>query len=161
MAADGDETLYFGTGREAGTGPYDTGTARVYSFDGTNLRQVFDADGADTQVIDHAGVQCLYVVDDEDEDGVPDSRDVCPGTAIPEAVPTQRLGVNRWALVDADFSFDTSAPKGKGPTRSYSTIDTAGCSCKQIIDALGLGHAHAEFGCSISAMDTWVGLVRR
>jgi hypothetical protein len=101
----------------------------------------------------------LVTILDSDDDGVPDGDDMCPATVIPESVPTVRLGTNRWALVDDDFEFDTIAAKGKGPGRSYSTADTAGCSCEQIIVAQGLGNGHTKFGCSISAMDDWVDLV--
>jgi hypothetical protein len=52
-----------------------------------------------------------------------------------------------------------SKSKGNGPGRSYTTADTAGCSCQQIIAALGLGQGHTKHGCSISAMDEWVALV--
>ena len=98
--------------------------------------------------------------DDSDDDGVLDLVDVCPATAIPESVPTSgQLKPNRWALTDGDFDFDTTAPKGKGPGRSYSTTDTAGCSCEQIIEAQGLGNGHTKFGCSIDVMDNWVELV--
>jgi len=90
---------------------------------------------------------------------VEDIDDVCPNTIIPESVPIRSLGVNRFALTDySDYVFDTTSPKGKGPRRSYNTVDTAGCSCTQIIDALGLDKGHTEFGCSISAMDEWVAL---
>ena len=94
---------------------------------------------------------------DDDDDGVPDEDDLCPGTFIPEeTVPSVRLGTNRWALMDDDFDFDTTPPKGKGPKRSYNTTETGGCSCEQIIVELGLGNGHTKFGCSISAMDDWV-----
>jgi hypothetical protein len=46
--------------------------------------------------------------------------------------------------------------KGKGPGRSYTTVDTAGCSCAQIVAAEGLGKGHSKFGCSIGVMDNWV-----
>jgi hypothetical protein len=89
-----------------------------------------------------------------------DGLDVCPATLIPESVPTVKLNPNHWALVDGDWLFDTvSKGKGNGPGRSYTTTDTAGCSCEQIIAAQGLGAGHTEFGCSISAMDEWVALV--
>ena len=101
----------------------------------------------------------LVTILDSDDDGVPDGDDVCPATVIPESVATVRLGTNRWALADDDFEFDTTAAKGKGPGRSYSTADTAGCSCEQIIVEQGLGNGHTKFGCSISAMDDWVKLV--
>jgi hypothetical protein len=97
---------------------------------------------------------------DEDGDGVVDADDMCPGTIIPElSVPAVDLGVNRFALVDRDFDFNTTPPNGEGPGRSYSTTDTAGCSCEQIIFAMGFGAGHTKFGCSISAMDEWVSMV--
>lgn len=98
---------------------------------------------------------------DSDGDGVLDDLDVCSGTVISEAVPTQRLGVNRFALTDADGIFDTTPPpgNGEGPDLSFTIDDTAGCSCEQIIAALGLGAGHRKFGCSISAMEAWISLV--
>jgi len=106
---------------------------------------------------DHDGL-VLYLTKDKDNDGVNDDADVCPATSIPES-PDRGLGVNRFALMDGDFSFDTNGSKGKGPGRSYSTEDTAGCSCTQIIAAQGLGNGHSKFGCSIGAMDNWVRLM--
>jgi len=47
-------------------------------------------------------------------------------------------------------------PKGKGPQQSFDIFDTAGCSCEQIIDEVGLGKGHTKFGCSIGAMKNWV-----
>ena len=97
---------------------------------------------------------------DDDNDGVFDEGDACSATLIPEGVPTNGLNPNRWALTDGDTIFDTiSRGKGKGPGRSYTTADTGGCSCEQIIAAQGLGNGHTKFGCSISAMDDWVALV--
>ena len=98
---------------------------------------------------------------DSDNDGSFDVLDVCPGTVIPESVPTSgQLTPNRWALTDGDFDFDTvTRGSGGGPMRSYSTVDTAGCSCEQIIEAQGLGSGQSKNGCSISVMDAWVELV--
>ncbi|MDX2411357.1 MAG: hypothetical protein QNK34_05310, partial [Woeseiaceae bacterium] len=109
---------------------------------------------------DHDGL-VLFLAKDSDQDSVLDDADYCPGTVIPEGVPTVRLGTNRWALTDGDFDFDTTSSKGKGkgPARSYSIADTAGCSCEQIIDAQGLGKGHSKFGCSIGAMDNWISFV--
>lgn len=116
------------------------------------------------------GVGCSDAQVDADGDGVCNDGavsngpsacvgvDACPGTVIPEGVPTVRLGVNRWALVDENFEFDTTAPEGNGPDRSYSTANTAGCSCEQIIAALDLGNGQVKFGCNISVMDGWVAL---
>jgi predicted extracellular nuclease len=107
---------------------------------------------------DHDGL-VLFLTKDVDGDGVNDDADVCPMTMIPE-MPAVGLGKNRFALTDDDFEFDTNAPNGKGPGRSYSTEDTAGCSCAQIIEAEGLGKGHEKFGCSIGVMDNWVRSVR-
>jgi predicted extracellular nuclease len=107
---------------------------------------------------DHdAAVAGLYR--DEDEDGVWDGLDYCPGTVIPEAVLEIRLGVNHFALVDDDGVFDTTLPEGEGPGESFDVYDTAGCSCEQIIEAQGLGGGHSKFGCSLSAMRDWVELM--
>lgn len=103
-------------------------------------------------------VEC--VPPDSDGDGVPDISDACPNTVIPEAsVPKggpDNLGRNRFALVDGDGTFDTNAPRGRGPRRSFTIEDTAGCSCEQIIDELGAGMGHSFFGCSISLMEEWI-----
>ena len=107
---------------------------------------------------DHDGL-VLFLTKDLDGDGVNDDADVCPMTMIPE-MPAVGLGKNRFALTNDDFAFDSSAPNGKGPGRSYSTVDTAGCSCAQIIEAEGLGKGHAKFGCSIGVMDNWTRSVR-
>jgi predicted extracellular nuclease len=103
---------------------------------------------------DHDGL-VMFITKDVDGDGVNDDADVCPATSIPEA-PTRELGKNRFALTDGDFVFDTASPNGKGPGRGYSTVDTAGCSCAQIVAAEGLGEGHSKFGCSIGVMDNWV-----
>lgn len=63
---------------------------------------------------------------DDDNDTISDAEDACPGTVIPEAVPTVRLGVNRFALTDNDTLFDTTPPQGKGPYKSFTLEDTAG-----------------------------------
>ena len=115
---------------------------------------------------DHDGL-VLFVASDADNDGVPDDVDVCPATVIPESVPTDRLGVNRYALVDEDGVFDTTAPGGRGnqgrlqsgPTDFFTVGDTGGCSCEQIIEAQHLGKGHEKFGCSLGAMRNWVKLV--
>jgi predicted extracellular nuclease len=128
---------------------------------------------------DHDGL-VLYLMSDRDGDGVPDDvdncadtpnpdqadadgdgladacLDVCPGTMIPEDVPTSSLGTNRYALVDGDLVFDTNTPPGGGPGDVFTIFDTMGCSCRQIIDELHLGKGHEKFGCSVGAMRNWV-----
>ena len=109
---------------------------------------------------DHDGL-VLFLTKDKDGDGVFDSLDVCPATSIPESAPSRGLGKNRWALTDGDFDFDTAATAGKGSGRSFTTSDTAGCSCAQIIAALNIGKGHSKFGCSNGIMDRWVKKVSR
>lgn len=96
------------------------------------------------------------VVADGDGDGVPDEDDICPETIIPDPViPTSgELGVNRYALVDADTMFDTNTAQNDGAT--YTTADTGGCNATQIADALGLGASHYEKGITKSALETWI-----
>lgn len=100
---------------------------------------------------------------DADGDGVCGDQDFCALTVLPEGVPTdpKGLGTNRFAQLDADPDFETTAPKGggKGPRKSFTMADTQGCSCEQIIVALDLGKGHSKFGCSISAMEDWVALL--
>jgi hypothetical protein len=104
---------------------------------------------------DHDGM-VVYLLEDEDADGVPNNDDVCPGTVIPESVPTRGLNPNRYALVDGDGVFDTP---GGGAGDVFTLGDTAGCSCEQIIAAQGLGNGHVKHGCSVGAMRNWVDLV--
>jgi len=115
---------------------------------------------------DHDGL-VLFLGLDEDGDGVPNPMDVCPGTVIPESVPTERLGINRYALVDEDGIFDTTDPgnrsslaRSQSGALSFFTVgDTGGCSCEQVIEAQHLGKGHEKFGCSLGAMRNWVKLV--
>ena len=90
--------------------------------------------------------------------------DMCPATVIPESVPTRKLRRNHWALTDGDLLFDTKHSRRShigSKKRGFTTADTAGCSCEQIIDAQGLGKGHRKFGCSNSAMKHWVWLVNQ
>jgi len=93
---------------------------------------------------------------DIDDDGICGDIDICPGTVLPESVPTHGLGTNRFANTDTDIEFETTAPSGEGPQKSFSMEDTQGCSCEQIIDILALGKGHTKFGCSISAMEDFI-----
>ena len=98
---------------------------------------------------------------DADGDGVADGVDACPATAIPESVPTRRLLKRRYALVDGDVVFDTKGTSSVG----FTTTDTAGCSCEQIIERSKLGRLRraiqTRYGCSRSLMRRWVRTVNR
>ena len=65
------------------------------------------------------------------------------------------------ALILPDVYEFSQGPPQSGRKWSYSTEDTGGCSCEQIIDALGLGKGHLKHGCSNGAMSTWVERLRR
>ena len=120
-------------------------------------RVLLDDDTTPLRSSDHDGL-VLFLTKDIDGDGVNDDADLCANTMIPEMLGNQ-LCKNRFALTDADFEFDTNGPNGKGPSRSYTTEDTAGCSCTQIVALQGLGYGHSKFGCSIGVMDNWLRFV--
>jgi hypothetical protein len=105
---------------------------------------------------DHDGL-VLYLDADPDDDGVPIGPDVCAGTAIPEGVPTVGLKPNHYALVDGDTTFDTVAAGMSGSV--YTTTDTGGCSCEQILDALSAGLGQYKFGCTADTLDGWIALL--
>ena len=90
---------------------------------------------------------------DADGDGLADAcDDACLGTAIPETAPSAGLNPNHWVLLDGDTTFDTP---GGSPT-PFTLQQTAGCSCEQIIAALGLGKGHGKHGCSTGALEDWI-----
>uniref|UniRef100_A0A7S2XRI6 VWFA domain-containing protein n=1 Tax=Attheya septentrionalis TaxID=420275 RepID=A0A7S2XRI6_9STRA len=92
-------------------------------------------------------------------------NDWCPTTVLDS--PTERLGVNRWALLnEGDTDFETVEPKkgfdvgpgkafGVGPGKEFTIAGTHGCSCAQIIEICGYGKGHLKFGCSISVMEAF------
>jgi hypothetical protein len=89
---------------------------------------------------------------------VPNDLDICPGTVIPESVPTSgALKSNNWALLDDEDPrvFDQATPQ-HGPKGFYDLGDTAGCSCEQIVEKQELGEGHLKFGCSNGEMEEWV-----
>jgi predicted extracellular nuclease len=106
---------------------------------------------------DHDGM-ALFLMPDSDEDGVLDDADLCAGTVIPEGVSDGDLKPWHWALVDGDGTFDTRAA-GKGPGVSFTVEDTAGCSCTQILAAMGFGAGQEKHGCSTGTMQDWVALI--
>jgi uncharacterized repeat protein (TIGR01451 family) len=114
---------------------------------------IVDVTSGDTSIFAFAVTEMVFGFDN-DGDGVPDEcGDLCLGTVIPESVPTRRLRPNRYALVDGDLIFDSV---GNGNRFEFTTWDTAGCSCEQIIDAWGLGKGHTKFGCSLGIMRNWI-----
>ena len=114
---------------------------------------------------------------DDDNDGVDDGADECAETIIDDwaaGVPsTGTLGSNRWMYdaandTNGDGSFTQGASgngknngngNGNNGAAGWTFEDTAGCSCAQIIDELGLGNGHTKHGCSNSAMEDWNAIV--
>lgn len=88
---------------------------------------------------------------DPDGDGVCGGLDVCPGTVLPESVPTVVLRPNRHADTVGDAIFDSL-----GGAAAFTLADTGGCSCEQIIETAELGMGHTRFGCSTSAILDWI-----
>lgn len=90
---------------------------------------------------------------DSDNDGIPDTEDMCSDTAVD--VPEKRLGTNRWIWNEEEW--ETNEPEGEGPQKEFTMVDTRGCSCSQILDTMGgkmMGHR--KFGCSISVMEDFI-----
>jgi hypothetical protein len=113
---------------------------------------ISDGYGPGTTAFDN--VRVLYAVVDADGDGKIDgdgvtaTRDRCPGTVLPEKVPTSTLGTGRFANTDRDLALETKpAPAGPGEP-GFTLLDTHGCSCEQIIAARGLGTDQKRFGCT-------------
>jgi hypothetical protein len=92
---------------------------------------------------------------DTDADGVANADDACPATTMPEPVPTVELAEGRYALTADNNTFNSNGELGQFET-NYSTTYTAGCSCAQIIAALGLGPDETMFGCTQESMLTWM-----
>ncbi|MCP4205313.1 MAG: hypothetical protein GY769_25665 [bacterium] len=91
---------------------------------------------------------------DLDGDGVADRDDRCPATVIPEAVPTMALRRRHFALTDEDFVFDTRRTRRR---YRFTTQDTWGCSCDQILRSLQIWLLHRRDGCPLDVLQTWMG----
>lgn len=93
---------------------------------------------------------------DDDNDLVEDVLDQCPMTSMPESVPNSRLGLlpNRWALVKEDGNF-SHGKLSYGKNTAFSTNDTKGCSCEQIIEHMHLSRTNLWFGCPTLVIWIW------
>ncbi len=111
-------------------------------------------DGDSTTVLEPDGEVVAMLPGDTDNDGVPDADDFCPDTEIPEAT-SSALGNNRWRLQNGVWVFTQAEPQA-GANLSFTTEDTRGCSCVQIVNLAGLGSGHLKHGCSTGAMLNWV-----
>jgi len=91
------------------------------------------------------------VIFDDDEDGVPDSFDVCEETVLPDS-PANALKPNHYAAT-ADGFVD-----GNGEV-AYTLLEAGGCSASQIIEAAGLGAGHVKFGIAKGELESWIASV--
>lgn len=86
---------------------------------------------------------------DEDNDGVPDADDACPGTTLGDA-PSDPMKNRHFANAQGQFV------DGAGNDSGIDIFATAGCDEDQIIDALGLGQGHERFGLPKGAIQNWI-----
>lgn len=101
---------------------------------------------------------------DEDRDGVLNESDLCPGTSIPEVrVPTERLNEKKYALTRGEYDKNgyaifTSVTRNKQSSNVYTTENTSGCSCEQILDALRRDAESSEYklGCKENTLEDWI-----
>ncbi|WP_353814353.1 hypothetical protein [Agromyces sp. SYSU T00266] len=84
---------------------------------------------------------------DSDRDGVTDTADLCPSTAIPESV--RKTAGKYYATTGGKFV--DGAGKGSGLT----VIDTAGCNAAQIASKLKLSGKDARGGITLAQLTDW------
>lgn len=122
-----------------------------------------ECDDGNTVSGDGCSADCR--IEDLDHDGVVDLEDRCPDTRIPEGVPTQRLGFERYAIVTGARTRDGHVLFDRGtfwyrPGRAVTTADTGGCSCEQILSALGGRQDETRLGCRGDTIDAWIRSIR-
>lgn len=54
------------------------------------------------------------------------------------------MGINRYALIDEDRTFDTNT--AQNAVTGYTLSYMGGCNATRVADALGLGKSHYEKG---------------
>ena len=90
---------------------------------------------------------------DIDGGGVTNDADLC---ALTVADAPDRLGQNRWTLSNvASGTFDQAEPQA-GTVFQFTTSNTGGCSCDEIVEITGAGKGHEKNGCSTSLMLEWI-----
>jgi cysteine-rich repeat protein len=119
-------------------------------------------DDGNTTGGDGCSATCAF--EDLDADGVRDVDDDCLDTQIPERVPTHHLNVQRYAIMsgtrtaDGSVAFDTVVRNRKDRGRLLTTGITRGCSCDQMLTALGVREGDDQrFGCSGAVVQSWTG----
>ncbi len=85
-----------------------------------------------------------------------DSLDLCADTLLPEKTPSFGLAESRYAVLDDSGVFSTAMSDGNIRHGALTLDDTAGCTCAQLIEAMGLGASHQRYGCTEFALQEWI-----
>lgn len=94
--------------------------------------------------------------EDTDNDGVPDSSDQCPGTVLPENVPSRFLWTRHFADINGDGNFETKNHFWSQFTNSkFSLKETRGCSCEQILQCKPPSNEE-KYGCTFETINDWI-----
>jgi hypothetical protein len=116
--------------------------------------------GATTEVCNGLDDNCNGLVDedvatDADHDGVSDcnGNDKCLGSIADNII----LDPNQYAQNNILTSAFESGPRND-QSIVYNMQNTKGCTCKQIVDALGLGIGQIKKGCAPGVMQQWAGI---
>jgi len=128
-------------------------TAATYNNVSGNLTSSAGNSGTATASL----VVSTITIFDDDGDGVLNTVDLCPATAIPETAPAISQYAGYYTLFNADRTFDTITDAWlPTPPATFILDDTAGCSCEQIIAAEGLGQHFTNYGCPLNVMNDWI-----
>ncbi len=84
---------------------------------------------------------------DSDKDGVADSADICPSTALPEK--GQRVAGKYSAAADRRFV------DGAGKVSGITVADTGGCNAAQIAAKLKLSKQDSKGGITLATLTNW------
>jgi hypothetical protein len=120
-----------------------------------------DTDSDRDGIADCVDACAFDALNDADDDGICGNLDACPGTVIPEPVPTVTLRVNRYAVlgtqINGIYVFDTVASAGNGPQPGFTLKNTDGCTCAQILaQTVGDKSNQYRYGCSASVIEGWI-----
>jgi len=109
---------------------------------------------------DGDGCSATCELEDLDGDGVLDVQDACLGTAVPESVPTRERAHGRYAIMTGSRTADGTVLFDGSNGAVFTTGDTAGCSCEQILAAMGKTGDEQRYGCTGDTMRSWIKKVR-
>jgi hypothetical protein len=79
---------------------------------------------------------------------------------VPESVPTQALARGRYAIVKGTPTVAGTLLFDSSSGAAFTTGDTAGCGCEQILTATAKTGDERRYGCTADTMRSWVKMVR-